>query len=306
MTRERIGWHGCQAVIVTPFTANGDIDETGYREVVDSVIDAGCHGIISAGSTGEFFLMSKDELRRVYAIAVDQAGDRVPIIAGTSAIRTEDVVELTQFAAEVGCAGAMIMPPYYGALDDDELFEFYSRISGEAGLPILLYKSLAVRTELTADRVKQLMEIENIVAIKDSYRELIAMSDLIRTCGPELRVFSGRENWLLPALVVGAVGSVSLLPPVVGSWAPEMYDAFHAGDLDLARELHYKISRAFDLTKVSSNQYMAIKESMNLLGKPGGCSRPPVMPLAEDEKAELRVILEDLKLLTPAEVTGGR
>ena len=221
MIRDNIDWHGNLAVIVTPFTREGDIDEDGYRAVVDLVIEAGCHGVISAGSTGEFFLLTSDEIKRVYSIAVDQAKKRVPVIAGTSALRTEDVVDSTRYAGEIGCAGAMIMPPCYGGLDDDELFEFYHRISGEAGLPILLYKSPAAKTLLTPERVVRLMEIENVVAIKDSSRDLIGMSDLIRTCGAELRVFAGRENWMLPSLAVGAVGSVSLLPPVLGSMGPD-------------------------------------------------------------------------------------
>ena len=102
MDRKGVGWHGSFAVIVTPFAEDGDIDEAAYREVVDLVIEDGCHGIISAGSTGEFFLMTHDERKRVFSIAVNQAGGRVPVIAGTSAFRTEDVVGLTRFAAEVG------------------------------------------------------------------------------------------------------------------------------------------------------------------------------------------------------------
>ena len=91
----RVDWHGSFAVIVTPFTEDGDVDEGVYREVVDLVIDAGCHGVISGGSTGEFFLMT----------------GRVPVVAGTSAIRAEDVVDLTRHAGEAGCAGAMVLPP---------------------------------------------------------------------------------------------------------------------------------------------------------------------------------------------------
>lgn len=88
MARKSADWHGSFAVIVTPFTREGDINESAYRQIVDFVIEVGSHGVISAGSTGEFFLMTKDERRRVFAIAVDQANGRVPVIAGTSATRT--------------------------------------------------------------------------------------------------------------------------------------------------------------------------------------------------------------------------
>ena len=150
-----VDWHGSFAVIVTPFAEDGAIDEKAYRQVVDLVIEAGCHGVISAGSTGEFFLMTNDERKRVFSIAVDQAGGRVPVIAGTSAIRTEDVVDLTRHAEDVGCAGTMLLPPIYIGVSDREVIEFYTRVSGEGGLPIMLYNSpVAVRKFLTPQLVE--------------------------------------------------------------------------------------------------------------------------------------------------------
>jgi len=98
VNKSGVDWHGSFAVIVTPFTKEGEVDEDGYRRVVDLVIEAGCHGVISGGSTGQFFLMTPDERKRVFSIAADQAAGRVPVLAGTSAIRTEDVIDLTRYA----------------------------------------------------------------------------------------------------------------------------------------------------------------------------------------------------------------
>ncbi|UCH01480.1 MAG: 4-hydroxy-tetrahydrodipicolinate synthase [Candidatus Bathyarchaeota archaeon] len=299
MGTKKVDWHGSFAVIVTPFTKDGRIDEAAYRTVVDLVIQAGCHGVISAGSTGEFFLMTNAERKRVFAIAVDQAAGRVPVIAGTSAIRTEDVIDLTRAASQVGCAGAMILPPIYIQVDDRELIEFYSRISDEADLPIMLYNSpRAVRNTLTPQRVQQLMNIENVVAIKDSSRDMQQMNDLVRFCGDEIQVFVGVEDLLLPSLAVGAVGAVAMVPQVVGPMAVELFEAAVSGDMKRAQKLHLQILRVYDLFKVGSG-YIAIKESMNLLGKPGGYSRPPMQSFNEEQKAQLRTILEDVGLLNP-------
>jgi len=295
--KKKVDWHGSFAVIVTPFTREGDIDETAYRKVVDLVIEAGCHGVISAGSTGEFFLMTSDERKRLFSIAVDQSAGRVPVIAGTSGIRTDDVVDYTRYAAEVGCAGAMILPPIYIRVDDGELVEFYSRISKEADLPIMLYNSpLAVRNPLTPKMVEQLMMLDNVVAIKDSSLDMRQLNDLVRFCGDEIRVFVGLEDLLLPALAVGAVGAVAMVPQVVGSIAVELYEAAVAGDMQRALNLHRKIVRVYDLFKVGSG-YVAIKESMNLLGRPGGYSRPPMQPFNEDQREKLREIFRDVGLL---------
>ena len=296
MSTHAVDWHGSFAVIITPFTRDGEIDEDGYRGVVDLVIEAGCHGLISAGSTGEFFLMTDDERRRVFSIAVDQAAGRIPVLAGTSATRTEDVVSLTRYAAEIGCDGAMVLPPIYIGLDERETVEFYSRVAGESGLPIMLYNSpLAVMTELPARLVERLADIDNVVAIKDSSLDMQQMSDLVRLCGYEIRVFVGTEDLLLPAVAMGAVGAVAMLPQVVGNMAVELYEAAASGDLGLARELHKKIARVYEIFNVGSG-YIAIKESMNMLGKPGGFSRPPMLPFTDEQRSELREILEDVGL----------
>ena len=298
-----VDWHGSFAVIVTPFTENGDIDENAYRQVVDLVIEAGCHGVISAGSTGEFFLMTNDERKEVFSIAVDQAGGRVPVIAGTSAIRTEDVVDLTRHAGDVGCAGTMLLPPIYIGVDDREVIEFYTRVSGEGGLPIMLYNSpAAVRKHLTPQLVEQLVGLENVVAIKDSSLDMRQLTALVRFCGDDLRVFVGLEDLLLPALAVGAVGVVAMMPQVVGRMAVDLYETAVSGDMVRARELHNKIVRVYDLFNVGSG-YIAIKESMNMLGRPGGHSRPPMLPFNEDQRAELRAIYEDVGLLSPTRVS---
>ncbi len=296
MSTHAVDWHGSFAVIITPFTREGDIDENGYRGVVDLVIEAGCHGVISAGSTGEFFLMTDDERRRVFSIAVDQADGRIPVLAGTSATRTEDVVRLTRCAAEIGCDGAMVLPPIYIGLDEHETVEFYTRVAGESGLPIMLYNSpLAVMSELPARLVERLADIDNVVAIKDSSLDMQQMSDLVRLCGDEIRVFVGTEDLLLPAVAMGAVGAVAMVPQVVGNMAVELYEAAASGDLGLARELHKKIARVYEIFNVGSG-YIAIKESMNMLGKPGGFSRAPMLPFTDEQRVQLREILEDVGL----------
>ena len=168
----------------------------------------------------------------------------------------------------------------------------------------MLYNSGATPTFLTPQRVERLMKLENVVAIKDSSQDLQQLDDLIRFCGDQIRVFVGLETLLLQGIAmgaVGAVGAVAMVPQVVGRMAVELYETAAAGDMERARELHRKMVRVYDLFKVGSG-YVAIKESMNLLGKPGGHSRPPMLPFDDEQRSELRKIYEDVGLLTPAGV----
>ena len=302
MGKPQVDWHGSFAVIVTPFTIDGEIDEQAYRNVVDTVIDAGCHGLISAGSTGEFFLMTLEERKRVFSIAADQTGGRIPVLAGVSATRTDDVVDLVQSAKVIGCDGVMLLPPIYIGVDDRELKEFYRRASDEGGLPIMLYNSpLAVQASMSAQFVLELAELDNVVAIKDSSRDLQQIADLILFCGDRLKVFVGEENQLLAGIAMGAVGAVAMVPQVVGRMAVELYETAAAGDMERARELHEKVKRVYDLFDAGSG-YVCIKESMNMLGKSGGYSRPPMLPLTEPQREKLRQIYEDVGLLEPVAV----
>lgn len=297
MARVKVDWHGSFAVIVTPFDAEGEIDEAAYRRVVDLVLEAGCHGVIAGGSTGEFFLMSDEERTRVYAIAADQAAGRVPVIACPAGIRTEEVVALTQGAAAAGCDGAMVLPPVYVANSPAEIEEFFRRVAGEGGLPVMLYNSPRfVNTTLTTDLVVRLMANDSVVAIKDTTFDLYTTSALVRECGSELKIFIGLEDLLVPALAIGAHGAVAMLPQVVGAMAVELYEAAVAGEKARAQALHHKIARAYDLFKLGGG-YVAIKEAMNLQGKPGGHSRPPMLPLTEPERDTLRTILRDVGVL---------
>jgi 4-hydroxy-tetrahydrodipicolinate synthase len=295
MSKPKVRWRGSFAVIVTPFKRNGAIDEAGYRKVVDFVIRAGCHGVIAAGSTGEFFLMSDEERGRVFDIAVDQARGRVPVLGCPAAIRTETVVALTKRAAKAGCQGVMVLPPLYIKLTEREVKEFYRRVSGEGGLPIMLYNSPRyVNNPLYAPLVRELMAIENVVAIKDSTWDIYTCGELLRQC-PGLTVFVGLEDLVLPAVAIGAHGVVSMLPQVLGRMAVRLYETAARGELDEARRLHFKMLRAYDILKVGS-AYIGIKEAMNQLGLNGGYSRPPMLEYTPAQKAEVRKILKELGL----------
>lgn len=297
MKNKIIDWHGSFAVLVTPFTEFGDIDERSYRHIIDSVISDGCHGIIAASSTGEFFLMTDSERKELFSIAAHQANGRVPVLAGTSAIATNDVINLTKHAENVGCDGIMLLPPIHIEVSRSELIEFYSQVSKESNLPIMLYDSPAVPNNLTPDIVQTLMGIENVVAIKDGSGDLQKMSDLIRLCGDTLKIFVGKENLLLPAISIGAVGAVAMMPQVVGNMAVELYNASYSGNIEQARRLHHKMVRIYDIFNVGSS-YVAIKEAMKLLGKPGGSPRPPMLPFTDKQRSELSDILQDVGLIS--------
>ncbi|MBT3401563.1 MAG: dihydrodipicolinate synthase family protein, partial [Rhodospirillaceae bacterium] len=192
MNRNDVNWHGSFAVIVTPFKRDGSVDEAGYRRIIDFIIESGCHGVITAGSTGEFFLMEPEERKRVFEICVDQTAGRVPVLACPAAIRTEDVEDYTRAAKKAGCDGVMVLPPIYVKITDREIVEFYKRVAGEGEMPLMLYNSpFAVNVYLTPKLIEDLVKIDEVVAIKDSSFDMLQFSNLVRSVRDEIRLFIG-------------------------------------------------------------------------------------------------------------------
>ncbi len=299
MAKVNVDWHGSFAVNITTFDADGKIDDAGCRRVFADTVEAGCHGVIAAGSTGEFFLMDEAERARVFALAVEAVDGRVPVIACPAATRTEDVLRHTKAAEAAGCDGVMVLPPIYVGLDDREVIDFYTRVADASALPVMLYNSpFMVKTELTVEVVQRLAEHDNIVAIKDSAFDIRKTSDVMRFCGETLKLFIGVEDMYLPALAIGAAGAVAMAPQIVGRPAPEIYDAYMAGDLTRARRCHYLVARVYDILFKSGSMYVAVKEAMNLLGKPGGHMRAPMLPFTQAQRAEVREILRETGFLS--------
>src|SRR5438270_9750725 len=133
-----VNWGGIFPVLVTPFGVNGSIDETRYKALIDDAIANGAQGVVAAGSTGEFYALTKAERARLYKLTVDHVGGRVPVLAGVADLRVEDVLEACQSAVAAGCAGGMILPLLCHA-SPREIVAFFEHISRNTSLLLMLY-----------------------------------------------------------------------------------------------------------------------------------------------------------------------
>ena len=136
MDKNSVDWHGSIPAMVTPFDAEGNFDKAKFRALIELFIKNGAAGLMASGCTGEFWAMTLDERKTLFEVCVDAAAGRVPVIAGTAAIRTPDAIELTQAAKEAGCDGAMIMPPFFVKPSTDDVIAHYEAISDAVALPM--------------------------------------------------------------------------------------------------------------------------------------------------------------------------
>ncbi len=297
MNRDSVDWWGPMPAIVTPFDDQDRIDAAAIQANVDRLFDAGATGILVGGCTGEFWALSFDERRELYRTGAGAVRGRGTLLAGTGAITVTETVSLTRAAQDAGCDGAVILPPYFIRLNDEEIFEHFREVDSVVSFPLVLYNipGNAINA-ITPALASRLAELDNVVAIKESsgdwnnfYATLIAVKDRLRVfCGPS-SIFG------VPALAAGADGFIDCFP---NAWLPGGLDLYHAataGRLDEANELQEIGRRLTDLfTSGGRSLYPATKSAMTRLGFEAGDPRPPLRPL---EGAALEELHEGLAAL---------
>lgn len=295
MNTLRTSWKGVFVPVVTPFDASGDFDEAACRQILDLLIDDGVHGIIVAGSTGEWFTLNNTERARLFEVAVDQVGGRVTLLGGVAAIATRDSVALARIGKETGLDGALLLPPPYALPTERELLCFFEAVA-KVGLPIMVYNNPGrTQVNLDAGLMEQICDFDSIVALKDSTKDLYQMSNTIRAVSDRMAVFCGLEPYALPCLQRGAVGIVAMSPNILGKRAVMLYEHAVSGRWPEAFQIEQLIDRLYDAFYAPGcGAYVVIKECMNLVGRPAGFPRPPLLPLAERGRKKLRSLLEDI------------
>ena len=291
----RVNWGGIFPVLVTPFGADGSINEARYRQLIDDAIANGAQGVVAAGSTGEFYALSRAERAGLYKLTVDHAAGRVPVLAGVADLRVEDVVDACQSALAAGCAGGMILPPIYAMPSPREIVAFFEHVAASTALPLMLYNSpRRAGVDITPALVEQLSALPTIVAIKDSSGLINQVSELVQRVGDKLQVFVGYETMIVPARAVGAHGVIAMAHQIAGPLIRDYWDKALTGadEVDALGRDVFAFYRCFGC----GAYYAAIKETMSQLGRDAGGPRLPLLPLAEEQKAAIARIIEDAGL----------
>jgi len=288
---------GVMPALVTPFTDDGEeVDEGRLRGLVDYVVELGVSALVPCGTTGEFQNLSLDERRKVIEVVMDQANGRVPVVPATGHSSTKLAIELTRHAKDVGAEAALVVTPYYHKPMDRGIYEHYRCLAEKVDLPIILYNiPQATGVNLTWQMVEDLVEIPNIVGLKDSSGELRYMLSVLEKTGSRLSVLCGHDEVVLPALAAGASGmilaSANFIPDI---WV-ELYEAVKRFDLKTARELQLKIQKISRITARSGP--VGTKAALNMLGVKVGPVRLPLSvggELTYEDMEELRLDLEKI------------
>ena len=293
-------YQGTFTALVTPFLANGSVDEPAFRKLVDFQFENGVTGIVPVGTTGESPTLTYDEHKHVIRLAVEAARGRGPVIGGTGANSTDEAIELTASAQEAGCEAVLQVAPYYTKPSAEGLFQHFKAVAESTTCKIILYSvpsrcGIDIPVEVT---VRLAAACPNIVCLKEAGGSVERVNQLMAAGLPEgFTILSGDDSLTLPFMAVGGTGVISVASNVIPRQISELVRAGLAGDYRAARALHLKYYPLLStLMKLDSNP-VPIKAAMALAGHMAGGLRLPMIAMDAAKIAELRAMMAELNLL---------
>jgi 4-hydroxy-tetrahydrodipicolinate synthase len=277
--------------MITPMTADGALDVDGAARLATYLVDEMRNdGLVISGTTGESPTTSdaeKDVLLRAVVAAV---GDRATVVAGVGTYDTAHTCELARQAERAGAHALLVVTPYYNKPPQNGLVAHFTAVADATGLPNMLYDIPGrTGTPIATETLLQLAQHPRIVAVKDAKGDLGATSQVMLGAG--LVYYCGEDMLNLPMLALGAAGFVSVVGHVVGDRLHDMIDAFRAGRVDEARQLHYDLLPVYLGIMTRTQGAIATKAALGLLGLPGGPVRGPLIDATADQVERLRTDL---------------
>ncbi len=277
-------FRGVYTALVTPFTAEGAVDEAALKRLIDFQIEQGVDGLVPCGTTGESPTLSHEEHDRVIRLTVEYSAGRVPVIAGTGSNATSEAIQLSQHAESAGVDAVLLVNPYYNKPTQQGLYLHFKAIADSVGIPCILYNIFGrTGVNIETDVVIRLMnECDNIIAVKEASGSLDQMKSVIAGRHDRFRVLSGDDNMTIDLIEAGGDGVISVSSNLIPHQMAEMVHTALDGDIAKARELEARLAPFFKACFVETNP-IPIKTAMAHIGWCEEVFRLPMCPLSTEE-----------------------
>jgi 4-hydroxy-tetrahydrodipicolinate synthase len=280
--------------LVTPMTADNQLDWDSLHKLVDWHLEKGTHGIVAVGTTGESATLNVKEHQEVIAKVVDQVNGRIPVIAGTGANSTAEAIELTESAKASGADACLLVTPYYNKPTQEGLYQHHVAIAKAVDIPQILY-NVPGRTGVDMDKetVARLATVNNIVAIKEATGELDRAKWIIGNTPDDFLTFSGDDETAVELMLLGGKGDITVTANVAPAEVAKMCELAIAGKAAEARAINEKLMPLHNAMFVESNP-IPVKWAVEQLGLMAGGIRLPLTPLASEYHAQVRAAMEQV------------
>ncbi len=287
---------GSIPAVVTPFE-NGKVDVGRYAEHLEWMIDSGSQGVVTCGSTGESATLSHDEHKEVIGLTVKTVNGRIKVIAGTGSNSTDEAIDLTKAAKDLGADGALLLSPYYNKPTQEGIYRHYMKVADSVEIPQILY-NVPGRTasNVLPETVARLAVHPNIVGIKEATGSLEQAIDIRALCPHAFLLLSGDDAINYPLLAVGGSGSISVTANVMPVEMAQMHDLFFDGKLDEALEIHFKMREVTKAMFFETNP-VPVKTALAMMDRIKEEVRLPLCEMSEPNKKRLEEVLKKYSLV---------
>src|SRR5437879_55977 len=288
---------GTGTALVTPFRADGSLDETALRSLVKRQIDARTNFLVPCGTTGESPTLTHAEHLRVVELTLEIAKGKVPVLAGAGGYNTAEVIALANELRKLGADGILSVTPYYNKPTQEGLFQHFKAIASAVNLPIILY-SVQGRTGVNIEpsTVLRLSQIPNIVGIKEASGNIAQMGAILNLVSKDFLVLSGDDSLTLPLISLGGRGLISVASNEIPSEMTRLVQSALSGDFAEARRLHFQYLALMDINFVESNP-IPVKSALAEMGLLQPVWRLPLVSPKPENLARIRAVLESLNLI---------
>jgi N-acetylneuraminate lyase len=297
---------GILPALLTPFDEDDKVNAAVIRDVVEFHLTAGVSGFYLTGSTGEGLLLSEAERGLVVETVVDQVKGRVPVVVHVGALTTASACTLAAQAEEAGADAISSIPPIYFSVGAEGVKQFYARIASASSLPFYVYNIPgATGIDVGVDMMRDLITaVPTLRGMKYTSYNFFEMRKIIEMEGGRFNIVSGPDELMIAAQAMGADGAIGSTYNPLPHLFVQAYEAFGANDVATARELQAKANRVISVF-LQFPSLSALKEMMRLIGFDCGSARQPNLPLTDEQKGQMREMLEEIGFFDFAETRSG-
>jgi len=285
--------------MVTPFNEKGEVDYEQAKKLALALLNSGSDGVVVVGTTGESPTLIRQEELRLFSEVKSAVGERGAVVAGTGSNSTAEALEATKAAERIGVDACLLVVPYYNKPTQEGLYQHFKTIAQSTNLPCILYNvpSRTV-TNLSAETVIKLSQIDNIIGVKEASGNLEQVSKIISNTRDDFLVWSGNDSDTLPILALGGYGVISVASHLVGNQIRGMIDSFTGGKTDKAAEIHRHLLPLINALFIVSNP-IPVKYAVNYVGFNVGRPRLPLTEPDEKTAAFIKDTLKNFKIDLP-------
>jgi 4-hydroxy-tetrahydrodipicolinate synthase len=271
-------FRGSYTALVTPFK-NGELDEAGFRGLVNWQIQEGSHGLVPVGTTGESPTLSHEEHHKVVEWCVEEAKGRVPVIAGAGSNSTREAVSLARHAEKAGADAVLVVTPYYNKPTQEGMYQHFKAVNDAIGIPIIIY-NIPPRSvvDMSVETMTRLFELKNIAGVKDATANLARVSQQRHAMGPDFIQLSGEDMTALAYMAAGGHGCISVVANVAPKLCSDLMTAVLKGDYATGLKVQDRLVPLHDAV-FKEPGLAGAKHGLKLLGRIEEDIRLPMMPV---------------------------